>query len=247
MSTAAAAGAESGAQASRSTRSRTRTSTRTGTGRSAARISTSRRVRDAVWTRDARVRSRRRHVGQGVRRAPEHDVVGLRKPRGRRHEDADADGRRRSTTSRCCRSACARLTTTSARPSKVLARSRLLVAQRDVGAQSPDCCSRVARVADERHRQRAAQRRRPSRLSRRARSARGRRRRPPCAKTGGCDRRTSNLPPSARSTGCRPCARRDGLRSPRDASPLITAGVLLNRWRVRAHPRNLDPLPPFLN
>ena len=56
--------------------------------------------------RDAGVRSGRRQVGH--RRAPRavDDELGLERRDDRRHEDADADDRRRASTSRCRPSAC---------------------------------------------------------------------------------------------------------------------------------------------
>src|SRR6185503_13688493 len=83
----------------------------------------------------------------------EHDRMGLRQSRRRAHADADADGRR------CPRQASgsgarARLLRRSRRREQGVARSRLLLPQRDVGVESLAAISRLARMADGRNRRR---------------------------------------------------------------------------------------------
>ena len=82
---------------------------------------------------DDRVRSGRREVGH--RRPPRavDDDLGIQQGDGQRHEDPDADDRGRARQAGAARTRARRSTTTSASTDKVLDRSRLRVAQRDVG------------------------------------------------------------------------------------------------------------------
>ena len=123
-------------RARRSTRSRATSSSPTGIGRSAVPISTIRPRRDAVWAEMLASDPVGATWGPGVRRAPQTTTWGWNQRSWRKTHDADADGRRRARQAGAAR-ARARALRRPRRAAEGARRSRLLVAQRDVGEESP--------------------------------------------------------------------------------------------------------------
>ena len=93
-------------------------STRTGIGRSAATDQFDPSVRDAVWADMIASDPVGATWGAGVRRAPSTTTLGIQHGDGRRHEDADADDRRRARQAGDARARARRSTTISVRATR---------------------------------------------------------------------------------------------------------------------------------